>query len=85
MHSEPCEPIAISGSPIMITALSNIPSDAAVGAYSVTISVQDCQRHPQPLVDFAILLSRKKTVFQLAVTQTFSSAAPDLSQSAKNI
>jgi hypothetical protein len=37
----PPNPIAISGSPVMITAQINIPSNAAPGPYSITVNVQD--------------------------------------------
>jgi uncharacterized membrane protein len=78
----PANPIAISGSPIMITALINIPSDAAVGAYSVTISVQDASGTPSHSLTLPFAVTQENS-FQLAVTQTFSSAAPGSQQSAK--
>jgi len=37
----PGNPIAITGSPITVTALINIPSNAAPGAYNINLKVQD--------------------------------------------
>jgi hypothetical protein len=37
----PPNPIAVSGAPITITVLINVPSNAAVGTYNININVQD--------------------------------------------
>ena len=42
----PANPIAFTGSPVTITALINIPSNAAVGTYSINVNVQDSSGSP---------------------------------------
>ncbi len=42
----PANPIAFAGSPVTIAALINIPSNAAAGAYSINIDVQDASGSP---------------------------------------
>lgn len=37
----PPNPIAINGSPVTVTVLINIPSNAAIGTYNININVQD--------------------------------------------
>ncbi len=42
----PANPIAFTGSPATITALINIPSNAAVGTYNINVNVQDSSGSP---------------------------------------
>ncbi len=42
----PANPIAFTGSPVTITALINIPSNAAVGTYNINVNVQDSSGSP---------------------------------------
>jgi hypothetical protein len=50
----PPNPIAISGSPVTVTVLINIPTNAAVGTYSINVNVQDSGPSGMPAHSLAL-------------------------------
>jgi hypothetical protein len=70
----PASPITFSASPVTITALINIPSNAAVGTYSINVNVQDASGSPSHSLALPFTVIQDFTLSALTpATQTISS------------
>ncbi len=70
----PANPIAFNGSPVTVTALINIPSNAAVGTYSINVNVQDTSGSPSHSLALPYTVIQDFTLSALTpATQTINS------------
>ncbi|MGB8731650.1 MAG: hypothetical protein WCC99_10425 [Candidatus Sulfotelmatobacter sp.] len=69
----PASPIAISGSPVTVGALINIPSNAVPGTYNIGINVQDSSGTPNHSVTIPFTVIQDYNIANLsAISQTIS-------------
>src|SRR5271166_5406057 len=64
----PASPIAISGSPLTVTALINIPSNAVPGTYNIGINVQDSSGTPNHSVTIPFTVIQDYDIANLSAT-----------------